>query len=82
MRDYTAAFGADIIGLTGSAAQIAQVAKAFRVYYARDKTAGPDYSMAHSSIIHLMAPDGRFITNFTHEITPETMQAKLRQSLS
>jgi protein SCO1/2 len=82
MKDYTAAFDAGIVGLTGSVAQIAQAAKAFHVYYARDKSTGPDYGMAHSSVIYLMGPDGRFVTNFTGEATPEAMRAKILQSLS
>jgi len=82
LKNYTAAFDVGIVGLTGSATQIAQAARAFRVYYARDKTSGPDYGMAHSSIIYLMNPDGRFVTSFTHETTPDAMQARIRQLLS
>ncbi len=82
MKDYTAAFQAGIVGLTGSAAQIAQAAKAYRVYYARDKGADADYAMSHSSVIYLMDPAGHFVTNFTHETTPEAMRAKLAETLS
>lgn len=59
---YTAAFSKRILGLTGTPQQIAQVARAYRVYYARHKTGdGPDdYTMNHSSILYLMDPQGRF----------------------
>ena len=63
VKQYAAAFGPRLIGLTGSPEQIAAVAKVYRVYYAEHRTgAGPgDYSMDHSSVLYLMGPDGRFI---------------------
>src|ERR1017187_2237846 len=63
VKQYTAAFTPRLLGLTGSATQIAAVAKAYRVYYAEHRTGpGPDdYSMDHSSILYLMGPNGRFI---------------------
>ena len=63
VKEYAAAFGPRIVGLTGSAEQIAAAAKAYRVYYAEHRTGpGPDdYSMDHSSVLYLMGPDGRFI---------------------
>ncbi len=63
VKQYTAAFSPRLIGLTGTPEQIANVAKAYRVYYAEHRTgSGPDdYSMDHSSILYLMGPDGKFI---------------------
>jgi protein SCO1 len=59
IRDYVALFGDGLVGLTGSAAQIAAVAAAYKVYYAkvtpRDSTT---YLMDHSSFLYLMGPDG------------------------
>lgn len=63
VKQYAAAFGPRVIGLTGTPEQIAAAAKAYRVYYAEHRT-GPganDYSMDHSSVLYLMGPDGRFI---------------------
>jgi protein SCO1 len=63
VKQYAAAFSPRLIGLTGSAEQIATAAKEYRVYYAEHRTGpGPDdYSMDHSSVLYLMGPDGRFI---------------------
>jgi protein SCO1/2 len=63
VKQYAAAFGLRIIGLTGSPEQVAAAAKAYRVYFAEHRTGpGPDdYSMDHSSVLYLMGPDGRFI---------------------
>ena len=53
------AFPRGAIGLTGTAAQIASVARAYRVYY-KKAGADPGYSMDHTSIVYLMDPKGRF----------------------
>ncbi len=53
------AFPKGTIGLTGTPAQIAAVARAYRVYY-KKAGAGRDYSMDHTSIVYLMDPQGRF----------------------
>jgi protein SCO1/2 len=63
VKQYAAAFGPRLIGLTGTPEQISVAAKEYRVYYAEHRTGpGPDdYSMDHSSVLYLMGPDGRFI---------------------
>ena len=60
---YAGNFHPRLVGLTGSEEEIADVAKAYRVYYAKAKgrPAVPDYLMDHSSIIYLMGPDGQFV---------------------
>jgi cytochrome oxidase Cu insertion factor (SCO1/SenC/PrrC family) len=68
MKDYLANFDPRFMGLTGTDAQIAQVAKAYRVYYAKveNKQDPQSYLMDHSSIIYLMGPDGRFLKHFPY----------------
>jgi protein SCO1 len=57
---FTAAFGPELIGLTGSPTQVAGAAKAFAVYYQKRKGATPGtYLMDHSRAAYLMAPDGK-----------------------
>jgi protein SCO1/2 len=60
LRKYLAAFGAQFVGLTGTPGQIASVAKAYHVYYAKHALPGGGYSVDHASVIYLMAPDGQF----------------------
>jgi protein SCO1/2 len=60
LRKYLAAFGPEFVGLTGTPAQIAAVAHAYRVYYAKHPLPGGGYAIDHASTIYLMAPDGRF----------------------
>ena len=78
---YAAAFGTKIIGLTGTQEQIDAAAKAYRVYYREHRTGpGPnDYSMDHSSILYLMAPDGSFIAPIRAEQPPEDIANALRK---
>ena len=78
LQDYVSAFDAPITGLGGSPEQVAAMARAYRVYYAKHSKAGGAYDMDHSSIIYIMDPQGRFTTNFTHETTPDAMAARLR----
>ncbi|HEY3777015.1 MAG TPA: SCO family protein [Rhizomicrobium sp.] len=60
LKKYLAAFGPEFVGLTGSPAQIAAVARAYRVYYARHNLPGGAYSIDHADTLYLMTPDGRF----------------------
>jgi protein SCO1 len=84
VKQYAAAFGPRLIGLTGSPEQIAQVAKDYRVYYAEHRTGpGPgDYTMDHSSIIYLMSPDGKFIAPIRADASGAEMAADLERLMS
>ena len=82
MRNYVSYFNDSLIGLTGSRAMIARVAKQYRVKY--QKVMEPDrdpslYLMDHTPSVYLMAPDGTFITKFAHGIDAAQMMSKLRQ---
>lgn len=82
MADYVARFHPRMVGLTGSAEQVAQVARAYRVYYAkvqpRDATA---YLMDHSSFIYFVGPDSRVRSLFRPESTPEAIAAAVNAQL-
>ncbi len=82
VQDYVRAFDAPITGLSGTPEQIAAVARAYRVYYARHPRDDGGYDMDHSSIIYLMGPRGQFTANFTHETPPEAITTKLRSVLA
>ena len=84
IKQYAAAFGPRIEGLTGTPEQIAAVAKEFRVYYAEHRTGpGPgDYTMDHSSILYLMGPDGRFVAPIRADQSGEEIATTLARYLS
>jgi len=59
MGQYVKSFDPRIIGLTGSAAQIAAVAKEYHVYYSAEPDKGDGaYLVDHSSFVYLMTPRG------------------------
>jgi protein SCO1/2 len=81
---YTDLFHPAIIGLTGTEAEVAAAARAFRVYYNKVKT-GPEpdaYTMDHSAFVYLMGPDGGFRQLFSPQATPEQMAAAIRSHLA
>lgn len=84
MKRYIANFSPGLIGLTGTPEQIAQVARAYRVYYAVHKTGSNpgDYTMDHSSIIYLMAPGGAFVAPVRADESGAQMAADILRQIS
>ncbi|MDE2385011.1 MAG: SCO family protein [Alphaproteobacteria bacterium] len=79
---YVANFGPGLQGLTGSAEQVAAMAKAYHVYYR--KVPGPDpqdYEMEHSTTIYLMGPDGTFIKHFEYTTDTKALAESLKSVL-
>lgn len=67
LKSYVENFDPRLVGLTGTADEVAAAAKAYRVYYAKaGKSGAADYLMDHSSNIYLMDPQGRFIKHFSY----------------
>ncbi len=81
---YVAAFSPRLLGLTGTPEQIAAVTSAYRVYAAPHRTGpGPnDYTMDHTSLLYLMAPDGHFVTPVRADQTPAAMAAELKRNMT
>jgi protein SCO1/2 len=81
VKQYAAAFGPSIEGLTGTPEEIATVAKEYRVYYAEHRTGtGPnDYSMDHSSVLYLMSPTGGFIAPVRADQSGDEIAANLKK---
>ena len=78
LKSYVENFGTRLVGLTGSPAEVAAAAKAFRVYYAKaGKAEGADYLMDHSNIIYLMDPEGRFVRHFTYTTDAKALAEEL-----
>lgn len=79
---YVDLFDPRIVGLTGTPEQIAAIARAYRVYYAKvhppDAT---DYTMDHSSFVYLMDEQGRFVGLFRHGAPAGEITAAIRAHL-
>jgi protein SCO1/2 len=81
LKKYLAAFGPRFVGLTGSAADIAKVAHLYRVYYAKNKLAGGNYSVDHSSVIYLLDPNGKFVKAYVDDAPPAAIADDLKAQL-
>lgn len=76
--EFAANFGPELIGLTGTAAQVAAVAKSFAVFYQKGKETAPGaYLMDHSRAAFLMGPDGKPIAILPAEESGKAVAAEL-----
>ena len=82
LKSYVQSFDAPVIALTGSPEQVAQVAKAYRVYYAKHPRPDGGYDMDHSAVIYVMNPEGRFTASFTPDSTADAIAERLRKLTS
>ena len=83
LADYVPLFHHRLIGLTGEASAVREVARAYKVHYAKVVLPGsPDYAMDHSAFIYLVGPDGRYLGFFPPGTSAERMAAIIRPHLS
>jgi len=83
LGEYVKNFSSRLVGLTGTPEQIAEVAKAYKVYYKKksNPSSPDDYAMDHTAIIYLMDPNGEFVTHFTPTTSVDDLTAKLDKVL-
>ncbi len=82
LKEYVGNFHPRMVGLTGTDEQIAKVAKAYRVFYQKAPGAtGEDYLMDHSTLIYLMDGEGKFLTYFGPQATPDEVAEAIRKYL-
>ncbi|MGV8985707.1 MAG: SCO family protein [Cypionkella sp.] len=71
LADYVSNFSDKMVGLTGSEAQIADAAKAYKVYYQVPEKRDPGYTVDHTTMTYLMLPGSGFANFFQRDATPE-----------
>jgi protein SCO1/2 len=77
LRAFFDSFDPRVLALSGTPAQVAAAARAYRVYYARHGD-GPEYSVDHSTLLYVMDPAGRYVAHFTHESGGEAVARRLQ----
>jgi protein SCO1/2 len=82
MKTYISSrvFPKNIIGLTGTQAQVAQAAKAYVVYFQKEGT-GSTYTMDHSTALYLMDPNGKFHSVIADGLTPEEDARQISEAM-
>jgi protein SCO1/2 len=76
--EFAAAFSPDIIGLTGTPAQIEAAAKAFKIFYAKGEAQpGGGYLVDHSNVVYLFGPDGAPIATLPADRGGDAVAAEL-----
>ena len=78
LRTYLSSFDKRIRGYTGTAAEIAQIANEYRVYYKKVPSEDGGYTMDHFAGIYLMGPDNTFITVMPYQEDDASAIAKLK----
>ena len=81
LAEYTAAFDPRILGLTGTAAQVAAAARIYNVTYIRRGLAD-DYSMDHTATIYVVRPDGAYDSYFLPTTGSALMTENLRRLIN
>lgn len=85
LKPYLASFGPGFVGLTGTDAEISQVAQAYRIYYRAhlDGRAAnsANYSVDHTGNVYLMGPDGKFVAYYAPGILPDELTTDLMRKV-
>ncbi|THF60842.1 SCO family protein [Pseudothauera rhizosphaerae] len=80
LREYTAAFGADVLGLYTTVENTARVAEEFRIFYRKVPT-GDSYTMDHTATSYVYDPAGRLRLAVLHAQGAEALAADLKTLL-
>ncbi|QDL94572.1 SCO family protein (plasmid) [Paroceanicella profunda] len=79
LAQYTSAFDSRILGLSGTEAQIAAIAKQYFVYYKRVPLEGGDYTMEHTATVFLMDSGNHLFGTIGYGEAPAMALSKLRR---
>jgi protein SCO1 len=81
LKSYAEAFDPRLVALTGTPQQVAEAARAYKVYYKAVKQGDGEYLVDHSSFVFLMDRDGHYAAHFGPNTTAEQMAAAIQRRL-
>lgn len=82
LKDYVEFFHPSMVGVTGSAEQVAVAARQYGAAYARqDIGSAAGYVVDHSAWTYVVAPDGQLVGRIPHGATVEQTLAEIRKWL-
>ena len=83
LAGYVAYFHPNVLGLTGTPEQVAEVARRYGAAYRRvdDTGSAMGYLIDHSAFTAVVDPSGRLVRTLGHASPPETIRAAIRTAL-
>ena len=81
LKEYLSSFDPRIMGLTGTPEVIAETAKSFRAYFAKQGE-GEFYLMDHSTAIIVMNPDFEYAGVLAGNMQPDEMVVRLKEIIA
>ena len=84
LKEYAEFFHPSLVGVTGTPENLAEIAKRYGVFYARQKveTAGGGYVVDHSADTYVVGPDGQLVGKIAHDTPPDRVVAEIRKHLN
>jgi len=82
LKDYISNFGGNTIALSGTPEQVAEVAKAYRVFYKKVPTSDGGYTMDHTAVLYLMNRDGKFADVIAYSEDHDRYVEKIKKLLA
>jgi protein SCO1/2 len=83
LKEYAEFFHPAIVGVTGTPENLAEIAKRYGVFYARQKveTAGGGYVVDHTSDTYVIGREGQLLSKIAHAAPPDEVAAEIRRRL-
>lgn len=82
LMEYAQYFHKNFVGITGTPAQIQQVAKQYGSYFAKvDSDSALDYLMDHTSTTFIIGRDGKFVSSQPHGASANDITEAVRNAL-
>ena len=78
LAEYMKSFDKHIVGLTGTPAQVATIAKAYRVIYEKVGS-GRDYTVNHTATVYLFDAKGNFASTIAYQENEKSQRQKLKR---
>lgn len=84
LKEYAEFFHPAIVGVTGTAEEVAAIARRYGVFYARQsvETAGGGYVVDHTADTYIVAADGRLDGKIAHALPADQVAAEIRKRLT
>lgn len=82
LKLYSTNFDPNIIMLTGTEKDLKDAMSKYKVYAKKEKQEGySDYLLNHTSVVYVIAENGKYLSSFAHSTNPEIIKSTLLKVL-